>query len=117
MTRTPHDRVVDILDAIARCRRYRESFADASPLIAEMALDAALRNIGIIGEAVGHLPAEISGAHPDIPWSAIVGMRNTVIHQYFRTDPAIVIEVIDRDLIPLAAALAEHRPARDRGQP
>ena len=46
-----------------------------------MAFDAALRNISVIGEAANHLPAEITTAHPEIDWPAIIGMRNILVHQ------------------------------------
>ena len=38
-----------------------------------MAFDAALRNIAVIGEAANHLSAEVTDAHPDIDWPAIIG--------------------------------------------
>lgn len=117
MTRTPAERVADILEAIQRCRSYRASIDDASPAIAQMAVDAVIRNIEIIGEAANHLPAEITKAHPEIEWQAVVGMRNNLIHQYFATDHAVVLEVIDRDLLPLEAALAPHAPQRPHRVP
>ena len=75
-----------------------------------MASDAVLRNIEIIGEAVKHLPDDVTRAHPHIPWAAIVGMRNNLIHQYFGIAFEIVSEVLDRDLAPLEVAL---RPLLD----
>lgn len=72
-----------------------------------MAFDAVLRNIAVIGEAVNHLPADVTGAHPEIDWTAIVGMRHILVHQYFAIDPAILTDVMDQDLVPLARALSE----------
>ena len=37
---------------------------------------SALRNIGVIGEAVNHLPDDLARRHPEVDWAAIVGMRN-----------------------------------------
>lgn len=106
MTRSALERIVDILEAIARCETYRAHLTDPEPDIAQMAFDAALRNIAIIGDAVHHLPTEVTSPHPEIEWEAIVGMRHILVHQYFGVDPAIVTDVIDRDLLPLAAVLA-----------
>lgn len=73
-----------------------------------MAFQAALPYLAVIGEAANHLPSEITGAHPDIPWPAIVEMRNILIHEYFGVDPAIVTRTLERDLRPLAKALRQH---------
>jgi uncharacterized protein with HEPN domain len=48
-----------------------------------LTLDAVSRCFGIIGEAASHVPAEIAAAHPEIPWSAMRGMRNIIVHEYF----------------------------------
>lgn len=105
MSRSPAERITDILDAIDRCQGYRTHLDDPDRGIAEMASDAILRNVSIIGEAVNHLPAEVTQARPDIDWTAIVGMRHVLVHQYFGIDPSIVVDVVDADLIPLAQAL------------
>lgn len=108
MSRTASERITDILDAIAKCDRYRAHLTDDDPDVAEMAFDAALRNIAVIGEAANHLPAEITGAHPEIDWPAIVAMRNILVHQYFGVNSGLVERVLDRNLQPLASALRGH---------
>lgn len=80
-----------------------------------MAFEAAIRYVGVIGEAANHLPLAITRVHPEIPWPAIVEMRNIVVHEYFDVDTEIVTTVLDRDLAPLAAALREHRDAQRQG--
>ncbi len=42
---------------------------------------------------------------PSIPWRDITDTRNQIIHAYWQIDLSIVVEMIDRDLVPLAAAL------------
>lgn len=105
MTRPAAERIADILEAISKCETYRAHLTD--PDLSQMAFDAALRNIAIIGEAVNHLPDELTRAHPEIDWNAIIGMRHILVHQYFGVDPTIVTDVLDQDLLPLAATLAE----------
>lgn len=106
MTRSTGERIADILLAIDKCQTYRPRLTDPDPDIAQMAFDAALRNIAIIGEAVNHLPAAITDAHPEIDWRAVIGMRHVLVHQYFKVDPTIVTDALDYDLTPLAAILA-----------
>lgn len=107
MSRSAEQRIEDILEAIAHCERYRERFSDPDPEVIEMAFWAAVRYIAVIGEAANQLPDEVTAALPDIEWAAVVGMRNTLIHQYYEVDPEIVTRVLDYRLEPLAAALRE----------
>ena len=67
---------------------------------------SALRNIGVIGEAVNHLPDDLARRHPEVDWAAIVGMRNVVVHEYFGVDIAMLLDVLDTDLPQLADVLS-----------
>ena len=111
MSRPVEELITDILDAIERCGRYRHRFTDPDPEVVEMAFEAAIRYIGVIGEASNHLPASVTDAYPEIPWPAIVEMRNIVVHEYFDVDTDVVTTTLDRDLAPLAAALRQHLDA------
>lgn len=71
MTRDPRDRFADILVPIDRCLSYREHLADPDTTIAEMAYDAVLRNLAVIGEASRALPADARELSPQTPWPAI----------------------------------------------
>jgi uncharacterized protein with HEPN domain len=48
---------------------------------------------------------EFSGAHAEVPWTDIVGMRHKVVHDYLGVDEDIVWEVVTDDLPRLVAAL------------
>lgn len=39
-----------------------------------------------VGENVARLSAEMTGRHPDVPWSAIKRMRDRLAHHYEGTD-------------------------------
>ena len=107
MSRSASARIADILEAIALCESYRAHLADEDAEVARMAFDAILRNLAVIGEAVNSLPLELLSAHQNVDWSAVIGMRHFLVHQYFRVDNGIVIDVLDRDLAPVASALRE----------
>jgi len=47
---------------------------------------ALVKSIEIIGEAAARVGEESRTAHPEIPWAAIVAMRNRLIHAYFDVD-------------------------------
>ena len=73
-----------------------------------MAEDAIERNLQIIGDAVNHLPDEITGARPEIAWPQIRGFRNILVHQYVGVDIDVVRDAVVTHLPPLADALREH---------
>lgn len=66
-----------------------------------------LHALMVIAEAVNHLPAEIKSAHPQVPWSRVVGIGNRIKHEYHRIDPAIVWNVAANHLPPLHAVIKQ----------
>lgn len=60
-----------------------------------------VRCLEIIGEATNHLSEEILTAHEDIPWYAIVGMRNNLIHGYNEVNYEFVWATVQNDIRPL----------------
>jgi len=104
VTRSDQERFSDILHAIRRCQDYRPYLGGADGF-ASMAYDAVLRNLAVIGEAVRSLPDESRERMPDVPWAAIAGLRNIVVHEYFRVNPDLIIDIVDQQLGPLAERL------------
>jgi uncharacterized protein with HEPN domain len=64
-----------------------------------------VKSVEIIGEAASKISNETRGKYPEIPWSAIVGMRNRLIHVYFEIDLDRVWDTISDDLPSLIANL------------
>lgn len=103
MTRSSDERLDDIRAAIDRCLSYRE-YLDSAEL-GTMAYDAVLRNLAVIGEAVKAVPADLKEAHGDVEWAAIAGLRNVVVHEYFRVNPDLIRNIVEQHLVVLRAAL------------
>ena len=59
----------------------------------------------IVGEALNRLPPETKDANPQIPWDAIRGMRNRLVHAYWRVDLDIVKRAVAEDLPELVSKL------------
>lgn len=97
-----------ILRAIGRILRYSAGLDLAGFLANEMAQDAVIRNLEIIGEVARnvqrHFP-ETATAHPEVPWTAAYLMRNQVAHGYFDVDLGIVWRTIHDDLPPMEARI------------
>ncbi|MFC1718064.1 DUF86 domain-containing protein [Candidatus Poribacteria bacterium] len=73
----------DILEAIGKIERYTEGLNIDQFRDDDKTFDAVIRNFEIIGEAVKHIPPDIREKAPDIPWKAMAGMRDKLIHEYF----------------------------------
>ncbi|GAA1875649.1 HepT-like ribonuclease domain-containing protein [Lapillicoccus jejuensis] len=106
MSRTVDDRIGDILDAVDRCEEYAPRVRSSE--IGTMAYDAILRNLAVIGEAVRSLPEEVRSAMPTIPWSSISGLRNVVVHEYFRVDHDLIVALVEKELGELKRALRDY---------
>ncbi|OQB99202.1 MAG: hypothetical protein BWX80_03801 [Candidatus Hydrogenedentes bacterium ADurb.Bin101] len=69
---------------------------------------ALLRALEVIGEAANKVTLETREAHPEIPWSKVVGIRNRLIHAYFEVDLDIVWKTTAEslpELVPMLQAI------------
>ena len=66
-----------------------------------------LYSIAIIGEAAKNITAEFKAAYPDIPWRAIAGTRDRIVHEYFRTNTRRIWDVVTDDIDALEDALRQ----------
>lgn len=64
------------------------------------------RHIEVIGEAARHVSSEYQKAHPEVPWSEVVGMRHKIAHDYFDVIYEIVWAVATEELPKLETQLA-----------
>jgi uncharacterized protein with HEPN domain len=90
-----------ILEAIERIHRYVEDIDEVAFLRNEMAQDAIIRNLEVVGEASHnieqHYP-EFAAEHPELPLAFAYQMRNAVAHGYFKVDLEIVWKTVHADL-------------------
>lgn len=78
-----------------------------------MLLFAIVRALEVIGEAASKVDATTQLLAQAIPWRAIVGMRNRVVHAYFDIDTAVVWKTATEEipaLLPLLQALRDALP-------
>jgi uncharacterized protein with HEPN domain len=74
-----------------------------------MLLFALVHAIEVFGEAASRISPETRAAEPQIPWGAIVSMRNRLIHGYFDIDLTILRNTVTVEipaLLPRLRALA-----------
>jgi uncharacterized protein with HEPN domain len=90
----------DIIESSDRIADYIGDYSREEFEADQKTIDAVVRNIEIIGEAVSNIPPEIRIKYPEIPWTKIVGVRNIVIHRYFGVD-INTLWIIIKEQIPV----------------
>lgn len=70
-------------------------------------IDAVVRNLEIIGEAVKALPVKFREIHKNIPWKEIAGMRDKIAHEYFGIDEEILWTTVKDDMPALLKEISK----------
>ena len=71
----------------------------------EMLALALVKLIEIVGEAASRVSKDYQANHTQIPWSAMIGMRNRLVHAYFDINLKILWQTTQEDLPSLIAEL------------
>jgi uncharacterized protein with HEPN domain len=100
------DFLLDIVELIETIERYRP-MTEEEFVGDEVLFTAVVHWVQTIGEAANGVSEAIRLRHPDVPWREIVDMRNLLAHGYRYVDPAIVWQVVVRDLPPLEEQLRQ----------
>jgi len=94
-------RLLDMRDAAEKARRIATGRTRAD-LDSDEILDLALvKAVEIIGEAARHVSEETRALAPEIDWGKIVGMRNNLVHAYWKINYDELWNVITYRLPPL----------------
>ena len=95
----------DMIAFAKRALAYTQGVDQAGFVGSGLIYDATLRNLELIGEAATHIPDEVRGAHPEIPWRMIVATRNRLIHGYLGIDDDTLWSLISGDVPALLQQL------------
>jgi uncharacterized protein with HEPN domain len=87
-----------ILEAIVKIEGFTSGISRFDFDQNVMIQDAVIRNIEIIGEATKKISKPFTQSHPEVPWSAMAGMRDKLIHDYFDIDVDVVWKTVEIDL-------------------
>ena len=67
---------------------------------------AVLYHLVIIGEAVNKLPGVLLERYPEVPWHAVVALRNRVIHGYIGIDWNLIWQAVTEHVPSLRETIA-----------
>jgi uncharacterized protein with HEPN domain len=96
--------VAHMLDCIERIFDYcenNETLFRSSRLIQ----DAVIRNLQTMAESAQRLSDSSKALAPELPWRAISGFRNVVVHDYLGLDLDAIWLVVANNLSPLKIGL------------
>jgi uncharacterized protein with HEPN domain len=97
----------DILDTIADIETFTTNVEfEAFQANREKVL-AVVKSIEILGEAVKKIPDDIRTQYPEIPWKAIAGMRDVLVHEYWGIDVNVVWATVQKGFPPLKVVIIE----------
>ncbi len=86
--------IKEIIKSIEKIEKYISNISKEEFIKNELIIDAIVRNLEIIGEAVKKIPNEIKEKNKNIEWKKIAGLRDVLIHEYAGIDLDIVWEII-----------------------
>lgn len=87
-----------ILDSFLKIVQYLEGVEYEVFMADEEKQDAIMRKIEVAGEATKRLSHDLREKYHPIPWRAIAGMRDKLIHDYFDVDLDTVWETATKDI-------------------
>jgi uncharacterized protein with HEPN domain len=100
MPLSPEDtvRLRHMLEATEKAVAFTQNRTRADLDTDEQFTLALTRLLEIIGEAAASITENVRNNNPQIPWRAMIGTRNRLIHGYFDVDHDIIWNIISQDL-------------------
>jgi len=90
MKRDPKIFLEDIILAMESIEKFVGKMTLEELMKDDKTSSAVIRKFEIIGEASKHVPDKIKSQYDEIPWKAMSGMRDRLIHAYFGIDYKLV---------------------------
>ena len=106
--KSPLLNICTVLEAVEKIKIYAQGFATGMELREandQMNFNAICRLLLTIGEETRKIPSQLIQLEPQINWSAIIGLRNRMAHDYRGIDADIVFDILAEELPILKLAL------------
>lgn len=93
--------------SLSKISDYLSEISYSEFLESEMAQDAVIRKLQVIGEATKKISKEFRIKYPNVPWKEIAGMRDKLIHDYFDVDMGVVWNTAKIEIPDLLKIISE----------
>jgi uncharacterized protein with HEPN domain len=107
-------RIRHMIDAAEAARSFVDGRQRSSLDEDRMLLFALVRAVEIVGEAASRVTLETRCATPAVPWTAIIGMRNRLVHAYFDIDRDILWKTVTDEIPDLIPRLVGSLPEAEK---
>lgn len=97
--------LLDIVTWARRANKYAKPLTAAEFLTDSLIQDATIRCLLVVGEAAARISVGFRDAHPEVPWSRVIGMRNRLVHEYGHVDLTEVWTTATGDCLDLVDQL------------
>ena len=88
------DYIEDAINAMVKAESFIEGMDFDTFSKDEKTIFAVIRALEVLGEAVKRIPDEIRERYAQIPWRAMAGMRDKLIHGYNQVNLVLVWETV-----------------------
>lgn len=79
--------------------------------------DAVIRNLQTLAESSQRLSETLKADEPQVPWRAISGFRNILVHDYLGVDVDVIWQVVKRESVSGSVPCLPQTPAARRSAP
>ncbi|MEX2017217.1 MAG: DUF86 domain-containing protein [Candidatus Pacearchaeota archaeon] len=90
--------IQDILENINDIESFSKGLSKNNLISDKLKQKAIIRSLEVIGEAVKNIPISLREKYHNVEWNKISGMRDVIIHGYFRVDLDAIWNVIKNDM-------------------
>jgi uncharacterized protein with HEPN domain len=104
--RTQIEYLEDIHHAAAKALVFLENTSEENFVSDDKTVFAVVRALEIIGEATKRVEQDIRDRYPAVPWRAMSGIRDKLIHDYVTVNLDVVWKTVKEDLPVLLLQLA-----------
>lgn len=104
---------LDMLIAARKIRMFVTGLNEMDFEHSQLHQSAVMRELLVIGEAARGVSVEGKLQHPEVKWDEMLGMRNRLVHEYFRIQLRLVWETVIDDIPVLITQLEPLIPPED----
>ena len=95
----------DMLESARKVIRFTAGGTLETFVANDVAYDAVLYNLQVLGEAAKKIPDPVRQRHPEIDWRGVAGLRDVLAHAYFAVDSAALWKIVSTDVPRLVTQL------------